>query len=1089
MKKQTFTRHLKAFDFKTLFNQLGWDHFEAELPIAVDDAIFQLQGVVEKKGFVILHCPPASGGAIPLSQARKKIEHKVAQVYFEHLIIYTDADQTRQVWQLALHRENQPKRIREISYYTHQDSEALFQRLKGLLFTLDEEEGITLVDVKARVMANLARNVEKITKKFYTEFKKQHAAFLEFIQGIDDALPLRHNKNKQWYASLMLNRLMFCYFIQKKGYLDQNHHYLQDKLSQTRAKAGPNQFYDFYRRFLRQLFHEGLGKPDSQRQITVSLGRIPFLNGGLFEVHELEKRFADIRIHDDAFETIFNFFDQWNWHLDTRVQASGKDINPDVIGYIFEKYINDRAAMGAYYTKEDITAYISKNCIIPFLCDQVKRRYAKPFQPDGEIWQMLRHSGDAYIYDAVKKGVHKPLPDHIAQGADPTAPHLAERRRHWNTPTPAEYALPTEIWRETVERRRRYTEARARIEQGAITSINDFITYNLNIRQFLQDIIENSQDPALIRHFYQAISAITVLDPTCGSGAFLFAALNILEPLYEACLQRMEQFCEEAPGKHRFFEKTLEAVNAPDHPNREYFICKAIILNNLYGVDIMKEAVEIAKLRLFLKMTACVDMNPRLPNYGLEPLPDIDFNIRAGNTLVGFATETELMRGIQIRDSLFADKIMVAFKEQCGLVAQAFERFRDAQLIEDRHSRRFKEAKDDLSQRLDALNLQFNIYLASVYNIDPQRQPEKYRQWLESHQPFHWFAEFYSIVVDKGGFDVVIGNPPYVEYSKVKRDYKIKGYKSERCGNIFAMVIERCLSLDNKNGRLGQIVPISSVSTPRMQILMNLLVESLPLLYVSNYAVRPDKLFIGADMNITIHIGSLKKDLKSYNRVFSSDYKRWYSDYRSDLLKNITYLDSKIIEEQSSILKIFSAVEINIWDKITKQNYKLPILPSSNTEIFYHSGGRYFRKCILEKLSNEYKSLNVPNDAKLNIIALLTSNLYYWYWIVTSDTYHVTKTDVMNFRFPKTILDDSKLETLGNELLDDLWSNSSKRHRNRKDGGVQIENNFVVNKSKHIIDKIDKVLAKHYNFTPEELDFIINYDIKYRMGKELNQHA
>ncbi|MDM8539751.1 Eco57I restriction-modification methylase domain-containing protein [Desulfococcaceae bacterium HSG9] len=1092
MKKLKFSRYLKAFDFKTLFNELGWDHFDNTLPVAINDTVFQLQGIVQKKGFVILHCLPDQNGAVPLSGWRKKIEHKVTQAYFEHLIIYTDAAQSRQVWQLALVQEGQPKRIREISYYIHQDSEALFQRLKGLLFTLDEEERITLVDVKARVMANLARNVEKITKKFYNEFKKQHAAFLEFIEGIDDALPTQDNKNKQWYASLMLNRLMFCYFIQKKGYLDQDLNYLQNKLLETREKTGRNRFHNFYRRFLLQLFHEGLGKPDAKRQVTVSLGRIPFLNGGLFEVHELEKQFTQIRIQDAAFERIFTFFDQWNWHLDTRIQAAGKDINPDVIGYIFEKYINDRASMGAYYTKEDITEYISKNCIIPFLCDHVKRSYAKPFKPDGEIWKMLRDSGDAYIYDAVKKGAPLPLPDAVAQGLDTSAPHLAERRCHWNTPAPEEFALPTEIWRETVERRQRYADVRAKIDQGAVTTINDFITYNLNIRQFVQDIIENTQDAALIRHFYKALCSITVLDPTCGSGAFLFAALNILEPLYEGCLQRMEQFTEEAPKKHRFFENTLETVNAPDHPNREYFIYKSVILNNLYGVDIMKEAAEIAKLRLFLKMVASVDMNPRLPNYGLEPLPDIDFNIRSGNTLVGFATEKELTEGIKIKDPLFADKTIDAFKERFGLVAQAFERFKDAQLIEDAHSDNFKAAKQEVSERLHKLNARLNTYLASVYNIDPQRQPKKYRQWLESHQPFHWFAEFYSIVADRGGFDVIIGNPPYVEYKNIKSYYQIVNYLTHKCGNLFAYVLERNKKYLHKHSYSGMIIPLSAFSTDRMIPLIEFMTKSSSFLHISNFSWRPGKLFEGVNLQLSILLQKIGNTNNKF-KAATSNYLLWDSEAREELFSKIKYVINHDSRLPGSIPKLGFEVFSSVLSKIRSQPEEIGkyFLRSSSNKIYYRRGGLYWKVFVdFATGSSEEKIISLSQDVdKYVVIASLSSNLWFWYLISTSDCRHLGNRDIATFPLSLKNMDLAhyrSLSNLGKEYVEDLKKNAQHTvRRYKKTFDVECLS-FRVKESKKIINQIDAILAKHYDFTQEELDFIINYDIKYRMGKELN---
>ena len=218
--------------------------------------------------------------------------------------------------------------------------------------------------------------------------------------------------------------------------------------------------------------------------------------------------------------------------------------------------------MGAYYTKEDITDYISKNCIIPYLFDETKRQYPKAFNADGELWQTVTTSSDKYIYDSVKKGVDVPLPSDVAQGINEVS-----KRTEWNKPAPTDLALPTEIWREVIDRRNRYTEVKSKIDKGEITSINDFITYNLNIRQFTQDTVENTNDPELLKHFYKALNSVTIIDPTCGSGAFLFAAMNILEPLYESCIQRMEIFIEEAKDDNNYkhlpdeLQKSWKSIN------------------------------------------------------------------------------------------------------------------------------------------------------------------------------------------------------------------------------------------------------------------------------------------------------------------------------------------------------------------------------------------------------------------------------------------------------------------------------------------------------------------------------------------------
>ena len=191
---------------------------------------------------------------------------------------------------------------------------------------------------------------------------------------------------------------------------------------------------------------------------------------------------------------------------------TGKDINPDVLGYIFEQYINDRAAMGAYYTKEDITEYIGKNCILPFLIDKVRtatKDSEKYFRPNGYVWQTLAQSGDRYIYDAMKRGFtedwQEQIPDYIALGIDTSEPNLVERRNRWNERTSEEFALPTEIWRETVERLQRCSSILEKIYAGDITDFRDFTTYNLDIRQFVYDLLLNADDHHFVAHFYHAL--------------------------------------------------------------------------------------------------------------------------------------------------------------------------------------------------------------------------------------------------------------------------------------------------------------------------------------------------------------------------------------------------------------------------------------------------------------------------------------------------------------------------------------------------------------------------------------------------------
>jgi hypothetical protein len=238
-----------------------------------------------------------------------------------------------------------------------------------------------------------------VTKRFYDRFKTEHAAFLLFVKGI------RAQGDREWYASLMLNRLMFVYFIQKKGFLDGDVNYLRNRLHMMRAARGKDQFHSFYRHFLLRLFHEGLGSDERTPELDMILGKVPYLDGGLFDVHVLERENDAIHIADEAFEKIFAFFDAYSWHLDERPLHADNEINPDVLGYIFEK-----VHQSAYYAKEDITEYIAQNCILPCLLDTAERQCAVAFEQAGALWRLVREDPDRYIYAAVRKGVELDLP-------------------------------------------------------------------------------------------------------------------------------------------------------------------------------------------------------------------------------------------------------------------------------------------------------------------------------------------------------------------------------------------------------------------------------------------------------------------------------------------------------------------------------------------------------------------------------------------------------------------------------------------------------------------------------------------------------
>ena len=154
-------QYLTSFDFRRLFlDQLGGYKHAGTIEKALEGRIYRFQAVSEKRGVVAL-----VSDSIPDYSTRAKLDKLIAKDHFEHLIIFTDQANGRQVWQWMRRESGKPNAIRAYTYSAGQSGELLFQKLDYLVVGLEEEEQIGLSDVLGRMRAGF--DIEKVTKKFY----------------------------------------------------------------------------------------------------------------------------------------------------------------------------------------------------------------------------------------------------------------------------------------------------------------------------------------------------------------------------------------------------------------------------------------------------------------------------------------------------------------------------------------------------------------------------------------------------------------------------------------------------------------------------------------------------------------------------------------------------------------------------------------------------------------------------------------------------------------------------------------------------------------------------------------------------------
>jgi hypothetical protein len=559
-----------------------------------------------------------------------------------------------------------------------------------------------------------AFDVEAVTKQFFEEYKA-------IFSILEDDLRKQVNDHT-WahdYSLQFLNRCMFIYFIQRKGWLGNDRDFLYHYWkSYHSSDQNPDSFVD---NWLKVLFFEAFnnkfhgGYDYFPAEIKEALSLAPFLNGGLFNenVSDMECKEYEAVISDRRFEQILRFLERYNF---TIAEDSPLDkevaVDPEMIGKVYESLVNvseevdERGEAGIFYT------------------------------PRTEIDLMCRLS----------------LVDHLAN-------HLGNERKELL------YQLIFAL--EPDEK----TDA-----DKAVAGANLWPTLN------------------------ERLYDITVLDPACGSGSFLVGMLNILDDLQERANRQLG---------------TTEA---------SYERKKRIIGQSLYGVDVMEWACHVAELRLWLALIIDADFTREELHVRREPLlPHFSFKIRCGDSLVqevGGINLGHIAASREIPPTLKARITNLKNEKLKFYNNDATRKFHSVEALKNEEKRLFSDILDArghaIQERINTLRRKLEGPQTYQIGLDGKGAPRPHQIDLEANQyrqeiealntelaqaeaskkalsaakevPFVWDIAFVEIFEGENeGFDIVMGNPPYVRQEAIaapvvhgvqvtddKREYKAK---------------------------------------------------------------------------------------------------------------------------------------------------------------------------------------------------------------------------------------------------------------------------------------------------------------------------
>ncbi len=321
-------------------------------------------------------------------------------------------------------------------------------------------------------------------------------------------------------------------------------------------------------------------------------------------------------------------------------------------------------------------------------------------------------------------------------------------------------------------------------------------------------------------------------------------------------------------------------------------------------------------------------------------------------------------------------------------------------------------------------------------------------------------------------FDIIVGNPPYVEDSKC--DTPI----FEHYGNIYCNVLNNALQMLKNNGVMGFIIPISYISTPRMSKIRAKLGKEFKKQFILTYADRPDCLFTSVHQKLCILIGQKGKG----NAIYSSKYHYWYKQERETLFDSVP-LCLNTFSELAFIPKLGSEMDRGIYKKIAQYDTSLSeLLMGDGYNISLNMRACFWIKAFTSKHNGaEYKHFSCNSkEEQLYTMALLNSSLFWWYWVCVSDCWHITKKELQGFMIPPLPF-ESDVFRLAQYLENRL--ELTKKYVGTKQTEYEYKHRNCLTE----IEKIDDAINKLYGLNETESAYIKNFARKYRLGGSMDE--